>query len=149
MKKVQKTGVLLLLGFLFASGFIFTTATAAEYKTADDWVKAARAEIKEVSVTEAQGMIQKTGQPLIILDVRDPYEFKKGHLPGAINISRGMLEFKVTKEIPNRDATILVYCKTGGRGALAAYTLKQMGYKNVLNLSGGWENWLEAGYPVE
>lgn len=148
MEGVRRCFMVLSVAVLFVAGFSSGAALAAEYKTADDFVQAAKAEIKEVSVAEAHDMIAG-GKSLVILDVRDPDEFKKGHIPGAINISRGVLEFKVAKEIPNRDAAILVYCKTGGRGALAADTLRQMGYKNVLNMAGGWDKWLGAGYPVE
>lgn len=148
MGRVQRYFMVLSVVVLFVTGVSTGAAISAEYKTADDFVKAATAEIKEVSVTEAHDMMAG-GHPLIILDVRDQREFKKGHIPGAVNISRGVLEFKVTKEIPNRDAAILVYCKVGGRGALAAHTLKQMGYKNVVNMAGGWDGWVNAGYPIE
>lgn len=148
MERFRRCFMVLSVVVLFVAGFSSGAALSAEYKTADDFVQAATAEIKEVSVAEAHDMIAG-GKSLVILDVREQGEFKKGHIPGAINISRGVLEFKVAKEILNRDAAILVYCKVGGRGALAAYTLKQMGYKNILNMAGGWDKWLGAGYSVE
>lgn len=148
MEKVRRCFMILSVVVLFVAAFSAGAALSAEYKTADDFVQAATAEIKEVSVAEAHDMIAG-GKPLVILDVREQGEFKKGHISGAINVPRGVLEFKMAKEIPNRDAAILVYCKVGGRGALAAYTLKQMGYKNVLNMAGGWDKWLSAGYSVE
>jgi rhodanese-related sulfurtransferase len=124
-----------------------TIAVAAD-KTATDLVNEAKKKICEISAAEAKAKID-SGASLIVLDVREPDEFKKGHIPKAINIPRGLLEFKVTKEIPNKDAQILAYCKTGGRACLACSTLLAMGYKNVVSIAGGWQAWLKAGYPVE
>lgn len=72
-----------------------------------------------------------------------------GHVPGARHIPRGLLEFKIDKKIPDRTADIILYCKMGGRGCLAACTLCRMGYKNAKNMDGGWMAWEKAGYPVE
>ena len=124
------------------------TLTAMEPKTADDFVKESRQKIKEITVTEAKGKID-SGDQLVILDVREPNEFKRGHIPKAINIPRGLLEFQVSKKIPNRDTHIIVYCKSGGRACLGTDTLVQMGYKNAVNMKGGWQAWVKAGYPVE
>ncbi len=147
MEKVRKYPIALFIIVFFVAGFFIETALSAEYKTAEDFVKAARAEIKEISVAEARNMMES--EPLIILDVREEREFKRGHIPGAIHISRGILEFKVTEEIPDRNTAVLVYCQTGGRAALAAYTLKQMGYENVTSMAGGWDEWCNAGYFLE
>jgi rhodanese-related sulfurtransferase len=124
-----------------------TTVVAAD-KTATDLVNEAKEKVCEISVAEAKAKIDSSTS-LIVLDVREPDEFKKGHIPKAINIPRGMLEFKVAKEIPNKDAHILAYCKTGGRSCLACSTLLAMGYKNVESIAGGWDAWLKAGYAVE
>ena len=85
----------------------------------------------------------------IYLDVRDGGEFAAGHLPGAKNISRGTLELKVAKEIPDTNAKIYVYCKTMGRSALATKTLNDLGYKNAVLMNAKYEDWVKAGYPVE
>ena len=116
--------------------------------TAKQLVAAAKAVVPEVTVAQAKANIDK-GAYKVILDVREPKEFRKGHIPGAMNIPRGLLEFKVTAKIPDKATPVLVYCKTGGRGALAGQVLKKMGYKNVTNMDGGWLAWEKAGYPVE
>ena len=123
------------------------TRTAGD-KSAQDLVNEAKEQVCEISPAEAKAKIDSDAS-VIILDVREPDEFEKGHIPKAINIPRGLLEFKVTKEIPNKDAQILVYCKSGGRSCLACSTLLEMGYKNAVSIAGGWTAWLKAGYAVE
>ena len=129
---------------LFAS---VTIALAAD-KTAEDLVKEAKEKVCEISPADAKAKIDSDAS-IIILDVREPDEFAKGHIPKAVNIPRGLLEFKVAKEIPTKDAHILVYCKSGGRSCLACSTLLEMGYKNAVSIAGGWQAWLKAGYAVE
>ena len=124
-----------------------TTAVAGD-KTAADLVNEAKEKVCEISVAEAKEKID-SGAPLFILDVREPDEFGKGHIPKAMNIPRGLLEFKVASKIPNKDAHILAYCKSGGRSCLACSTLQELGYKNAMSVAGGWQAWLKAGYPVE
>lgn len=123
------------------------TAVAGD-KTATDLVNEAKEKVCEVSVAKAKEKID-SGASLFVLDVREPDEFKKGHIPKAVNIPRGLLEFKVTSTIPDKGAQILVYCKSGGRACLACSTLLEMGYKNAVSIAGGWQAWLKAGYPVE
>ncbi len=137
----------ILVALTFALSACATTK-ATKPMTAADFVKEAKAKIKEITVAEAKAKIE-SGAPLVVLDVREPKEYKKGHLPKAINLPRGLLEFKVTKKIPNKDAYIIVYCKSGGRSSLATNTLRQMGYKNAVSMAGGWKAWVKAGYPVE
>lgn len=120
---------------------------APEAKTAKELVAEARKDICEISVSEAKERLDKGGH--LFLDCREPKEFKMGHIPGAMNIPRGLLEFKIDKKVPDRNAKILVYCKSGGRGCLSVCALCRMGYKNVANMAGGWMAWEKAGYPVE
>jgi rhodanese-related sulfurtransferase len=138
--------VIAMAAALVLSASVITVAAAD--KTATDLVNEAKKKVCEVSVAEAKAKIDSDAS-LIVLDVREPDEFKKGHISKAINIPRGMLEFKITKEIPNKDARILAYCKTGGRSCLACSTLLTMGYKNAVSIAGGWQKWVKAGYPVE
>lgn len=116
-------------------------------KTAHDLVMAAKALIREVSLDEAEQAIRDAD---VLLDVREADEFAAGHLPGAVHVSRGMLEFKLggTPELSNRDLKIVLYCKTGGRAALAARSLQEMGYLHVQSLAGGFDTWAAAGRPV-
>jgi rhodanese-related sulfurtransferase len=133
----------MLMGFLVVGA----PPSMAKDMTADDFVAEAKKDVCEVSVSEAKEMLDKGGW--VFLDCREPKEYKMGHVPGAINIPRGVIEFSADKKIPDKNAKILVYCKIGGRGCLTACTLCRMGYKNVRNLGGGWAAWEKAGYPVE
>lgn len=109
-------------------------------KTAHDLVAAARARITECPLTEAQAALLDAE---LVLDVREPDEYAAGHLPGAVNIPRGLLEFKLsaTPALERRDLKIVVYCKTGGRAALSACTLHEMGYVSVQSVAGGFDAW--------
>ncbi len=124
----------------------FPASMAAEM-TAKDLVDEAKKGICEVSVSEAKDLFDKGS--IVFLDCRESNEFKMGHVPGAVNVPRGLLEFKIDKQIPDKASSIIMYCKTGGRGCLATCTLCKMGYKNVKNMNGGWMAWEKAGYPIE
>jgi rhodanese-related sulfurtransferase len=86
-----------------------------------------------------------------LIDVREFEEFQAGHLPGAIHMSRGMLEFKLAAnpQYQSRDLNITLYCKTSGRAALCAQSLKEMGYSNVSSIAGGFDAWQAAGFHVD
>ena len=116
-------------------------------KTAYDLVVAAKGRIQEISVDAAEQAIRDAQ---VLIDVREADEYAAGHLPGAIHISRGMLEFKLSNspELSARDLAIVLYCKTSGRAALAACALHDMGYLNVKSISGGFDAWAAAGKPV-
>ena len=116
-------------------------------KTAHDLVAAAKPEIKEVELADATQAIQDAD---VLLDVRETDEYASGHIPGAIHMSRGMLEFKLSSnpELTARDLKIVLYCKTSGRAALASKALQEMGYQHVQSISGGFDAWVEAGNPV-
>jgi rhodanese-related sulfurtransferase len=138
--------------FVFVLALVSTLAltapiAVAKDMTAKDLVTEAKKNICEVSVSEAKALLDKGGY--IFLDCRTSKEFKMGHVPGAMNIPRGLLEFKISKKIPDKNAKIAMYCKSGGRGCLATCTLCRMGYKNVKNMGGGWKAWEKAGYPIE
>ncbi len=127
MKEFRRMkGVWIILVALVLALSAYVTTTAAGEKTAADFVKEAKANITEITVAEAKAKID-SGAPVKVLDVRTEKGFKRGHLPKAINIPRGLLEFKVASKIPNKDDYIITYCKSGGRSALATHTLKQMG----------------------
>lgn len=116
-------------------------------KTPHDLVIAAKALIHEVSLDDADQAIRDAD---VLLDVREADEYAAGHLPGAVHVSRGMLEFKLggTPELSHRNLKVVLYCKTGGRAALAARSLQDMGYLNVESLAGGFDAWAAAGKPV-
>ena len=117
-------------------------------KTANDLVTDAKARIREIPLTDAEQTIGKTDA---LLDVREPDEYAAGHLPGAVNIPRGMLEFKIgdMPDLASREADIVLYCKTDGRAALAVRSLQDMGYRNVRSIAGGFDAWAAAGKKIE
>ncbi len=117
-------------------------------KTKEDFLTEASASIAPVDCDDAEALIS---QGIVILDVREPAEFEMGHLPGAHNVPRGVLEFKVGDHpaLCNTDTEILIYCKNGGRSTLAAHTLKQMGFDQVKMLTGGFDCWTFSVHKVE
>jgi len=144
MKKYSVLAIALFLGFSF---IVSGNATTPAVMTAKDLVAEANKHITNVPVSIAKELFDEGGY--IFLDVRTANEFKMGHIPGAIHIERGLLEFKINNQIPDKNAQIVVYCKVGGRGSLAAHTLVRMGYTNVVNIEDGWVAWEKSGYPVE
>lgn len=113
-------------------------------KTAHNLVQEAKQNIEEISPEQADEAIKQAD---LLLDVRDADEYRQSHIPGAVNISRGLLEFKFSNDpgLENRNMKIVLYCKTSGRAALSAQALKEMGYRNVQSISGGFDAWQEAG----
>ena len=116
-------------------------------KTAHDLVTAAKTRVQEISIAHAEQAIHEAD---LLLDVREADEYAAGHLSGAVNISRGMLEFKFSGDpaLQARDLKIVLYCKTSGRAALSAVALHEMGYLNVQSLTGGFDAWVAADKPV-
>jgi rhodanese-related sulfurtransferase len=112
-----------------------------------DLVAEAKAQITEIDLNTAQAALSAS----LVLDVREPAEFEAGHLPGAVNIPRGVLEFKIGDhpQLAQREREILVYCKTSGRAALAAMNLQRMGYSAIRSIHGGFDAWNQQGLPVE
>lgn len=113
-------------------------------KNAHDLVLEAKAQIHEVALEDAETAIRAAD---LLLDVREADEFHAGHIPGAINIPRGVLEFKLSNDpaLCARELNIVLYCKTSGRAALAACSLQAMGYRQVQSLAGGFDAWSAAG----
>jgi rhodanese-related sulfurtransferase len=89
------------------------------------------------------------GESLLLIDVREESEFKAGHIPGAIHLSKGIIERDIEATVPDPNKEILLYCGGGFRSALSAENLQRMGYKNVVSVDGGWRGWTEANYPTE
>jgi rhodanese-related sulfurtransferase len=116
-------------------------------KTPEQMVKDAKAAIKEVSIDDVKKMVD-TKENVIILDVRDKSELEDGRIPGAMNISRGMLEFKSGTMLTDKNTKIVVYCGLDLRSPLATRTLNELGYHNAVNMAGGLKAWKAAGYPL-
>jgi rhodanese-related sulfurtransferase len=128
--------------------FSMLSLALAQPSMVKEMVAKAKASIKTVSAADVKAAIDKK-ENAIYLDVRDPGEYAAGHIPGAINVSRGTLEFNIFGKVPDQSAKIYVYCKTAGRSALATKTLNDLGYKNAVLMDAQFEDWIKAGYPVE
>ena len=116
-------------------------------KTAADMLAEARTHITEVTPEQVVDM-QRSGDPITLLDVRDPHEVNVCKIPGTLHVSRGNLETKIEAMIP-REAHVIIYCASGNRSVFAAETMQEMGYANVASMSGGIRRWIEIGGEVE
>jgi len=124
--------------------------------SAQDLVAQARAVIEEIDPARLHAL-QADG--VAVIDVREPGEFAEGHIPGAVNIPRGVLEFQVDghpavngardEHLAHRRAPVVLYCRTGGRSALSAEALQRLGFDRPLSLAGGWLRWVEDGGATE
>ena len=112
--------------------------------TAKEMMLEAMAQLEQVNMTEAQSLLES--RQVALLDIREKVEFDAGHIDGAEHISRGLLEFMIEShpKFTDRALPVLVYCKSGGRSALAGATLKRMGFQRVLNLEGGFDAWTQG-----
>ncbi|HEX6915705.1 MAG TPA: rhodanese-like domain-containing protein [Chitinophagaceae bacterium] len=122
-------------------------------KSAAEMVKEAKQQIENLSPEQVQNELAKGNVTLV--DIREAEELKQnGKIPGSVHAPRGMLEFYADSSLPyhkpefDRNNRIILQCASGGRSALAAATLKQMGYNNIAHLDGGINAWKEAGMPV-
>jgi phage shock protein E len=102
----------------------------------------AKSRVREVSPREALAM-QADGA--VLIDVRESEEFDKGHAEGAVHLSRGVLELRIEATVPDDSTPILCYCGGGSRSALAAESLKKMGYTHVASITGGFRAWKAEG----
>lgn len=111
-------------------------------------VAEARAQIREIDPKAAWDALSG---PVRVLDVREASEFEASRIPGAVSIPRGILEFRIVEiaDFANREQPILIYCRTGGRAALAAVQLGKLGFSNVQSITGGVVAWEQAGLPLD
>jgi rhodanese-related sulfurtransferase len=110
-------------------------------------VKEAKTRIKEEDFRDIKKKVD-AGEPMIIIDTREDNEWARGHIPNAVHLGKGVIERDIEKAIPDKDATLVLYCGGGYRSALAADNLQKMGYRNVISMDGGWRGWTEAGFPT-
>ena len=111
-----------------------------------DLVSEAKARIKEIDVPGAAGAIAAGG--VAIVDVREPDEYRQGHVPGAVNVPRGVAEMGIPQVIPDRATRIICYCAGGNRSALVADNLRQMGWENIESMVGGFQAWARSGNQI-
>lgn len=122
-------------------------------KSAMDMVKEAKQQVENLTPQQVSEEL-KNGNATII-DIREAEELQNGKIAGSVHAPRGMLEFYADPTLPyhkpefDKNKRLVLHCASGGRSALAAKTLKEMGYENVAHLDGGFKGWKEAGMPTE
>lgn len=110
-------------------------------------VNDAKSRIKEVNIDQYREMVS-SGDPHLLIDVREESEWTAGHAAGAIHLGKGIIERDIEAKVPEKDATLVLYCGGGFRSALAGDALRQMGYGNVISLDGGWRAYQASGLPA-
>ena len=111
-------------------------------------VNDAKTRVKEMNIDEYK-QFRESGEPHILIDVREESEWAAGHADGAIHLGKGVIERDIEKTVPDQDAKLVLYCGGGFRSALVADNLQKMGYKNPISLDGGWKAWASSGLPIE
>jgi len=107
----------------------------------------ARSRVRETNVDEVKRRMDR-GDKFLLVDVREESEFAKDHLPGAIHMSKGVIERDIEARVPELTTEMVLYCGGGFRSALAADNLQKMGYTNVISMDGGIRGWREKNYPL-
>ena len=111
-------------------------------------VRDAKSRVREISIDEHLARTRR-GEPSILVDTREDHEWERGHLPGSIHLSKGIIERDVEQAVPDKAAPIVCYCGGGFRSALVCDNLQKMGYTNVISMDGGFRGWAARGLPVE
>jgi len=117
-------------------------------KSYDELLSEYRESIPEMGPEEVEKILDN-GSEVTIVDVRESEEYRSGHLPGALQLSRGFLEMQAAKKLPDQDAAIIAYCAGGVRSLFAANSLRVLGYSNVTSMKGGFTRWKQGGHPVD
>ena len=119
-----------------------------------DLINKAKKEVGEMTPKKLKSLLDEA-EDVIVLDVRESEQRSEGSIPYDdmtkeyfFAVTRGNLEWEINTMITDKDALIVTYCRRGGRGALAAKVLREMGYKNATTLKGGLKGWAKAGYPI-
>ena len=109
-------------------------------------VDATRARVPELTIAD---FVAAPPPGALLVDVREDQEWAAGHAAGAVHLGKGVIERDIERLVPNLDAPIVLYCGGGFRSLLAGAALKDMGYRSVWSLAGGWKAWVTAGLPVQ
>ncbi len=106
---------------------------------------------QDVLETNCRSVFERleAGERLNLIDVRESSEYERGSLPGAVFLSKGVIERDIGGAFPNKNEELILFCGGGYRSVLAAKNLQEMGYKNVVSMDGGWRDWNAHGFPVE
>ena len=122
-----------------------TSANAwSDIKSKQEISSEAKAKAPHISSQQLAGY-QLADEEFVLLDIRTEAEYEAGHIQGARWFPRGKLEYYIQETIKDPNSKVVLYCRTGGRSALAALTLKDMGYTNVVDLEGGFKEWVAGG----
>ena len=132
---------------LFLIAFFTFSIAQAQVKSTEQIAMEAKSQVEQISVDELKKN-KELEEKLLIIDVRIEKEFLAAHIEGAIWIPRGKLEFVIQTITKKPESEILIYCRTGTRGALSVMALKNIGFERVINLDGGFKKWVEAGNSV-
>ena len=108
----------------------------------------AKARIRQIDIEGYQRMVA-AGEKHLLIDVREDLEFAAGHAAGAMHLGKGIIERDIERTVPDKDATMVLYCGGGFRSALAADSLQYMGYTHAISLDGGWHAYEVSGLPIE
>jgi len=108
----------------------------------------AKSRVKQIDIAGYQKMVE-AGEPHLLVDTREESEWASGRVAGAVHMSRGIIERDIETKVPDKAASMVLYCGGGFRSALVADNLQKMGYENVISLDGGWRALKESGLPLE
>ena len=111
-------------------------------------VNDAKSRVREIDIEQYKKMLED-GDPHVLVDVREDSEWAASHASGAEHIGKGVIERDIEAKVPDKNATLVLYCGGGYRSALAGDALRSMGYARVISLDGGWRAWQQAGLPTE
>jgi rhodanese-related sulfurtransferase len=111
-------------------------------------VSDAKSRVRETDIAGYKAMLAR-GEKHILVDVREDHEFNAGHVRGAVHMSKGTIERDIEIRVPDKSATLVLYCGGGFRSALVADNLQKMGYTNPISLDGGWTALKESGVDLE
>ena len=117
-------------------------------KTFRDVMAEARQLVPEWTPDEVRQRMSNGGGYRLI-DVREKEEYREGHLPGSVSVPRGFLDMRIEEVVADKDAPVILYCAGGTRSLLAGRTMRELGYTNVVSMSGGYGAWKGAGHPWE
>jgi rhodanese-related sulfurtransferase len=142
----------LLALYLASSGPLLALADDPQPAAVAELLASARQKVTHIDMTAFSKIFESPGNALLI-DVREPGEFAAGHIPGAINIPRGLIEFRIWPYIgypghPGLDAELYLYCGWGSRSLLAARSLQQLGLSRVIAVDMRLADWQAAGHPL-
>jgi rhodanese-related sulfurtransferase len=110
-------------------------------------VNDAKSRVRQIDIEKLQ-RLRESGEPFLLVDVREESEWAAGHASGALHLSKGVIERDIETLVPGRDTKMVLYCGGGFRSALAADNLQKMGYTDVISLDGGWRAYQESGLPT-